>query len=71
MLNASGGVGVFAVQLARVLYDAEVVGTTGPNNLNFVRVSGEFVSLSLTAAKVVLGIGSNVHTVSIHLPSQA
>ena len=44
VLNASGGVGSMAVQLARVLYDAEVVGTTGPNNLNFVRVSGKIVA---------------------------
>ena len=39
VLNASGGVGSMAVQLARVLYDAYVVGNTGPNNLDFVKVS--------------------------------
>ena len=35
---ASGGVGIALVQLAKVLYSAHVVGTTGPKNLDFVKV---------------------------------
>lgn len=35
---ASGGVGVFAVQLAKQLFGSYVVGTTGPANLEFVKV---------------------------------
>lgn len=34
----SGGVGVFAVQLAKRLFDAFVVSTTGPSNVDFVKV---------------------------------
>ena len=34
----SGGVGVFAVQLAKHLFDAFVVSTTGPSNVDFVKV---------------------------------
>jgi NADPH:quinone reductase-like Zn-dependent oxidoreductase len=41
ILNASGGVGVFLVQLAKILYDdAFVVGTTGPKNIDFVKSLG-------------------------------
>lgn len=36
---ASGGVGIALVQLAKVLYGAYVVGTTGPKNLDFVKVT--------------------------------
>ena len=39
VLNASGGLESMAVQLAKALYDAYVVGVTGPNNLDFVKVS--------------------------------
>ena len=38
---ASGGVGIALVQLAKVLYGAYVIGTTGPKNLDFVKVSTE------------------------------
>ncbi|OAP55831.1 hypothetical protein AYL99_09983 [Fonsecaea erecta] len=37
--NASGGVGIWAVQLAKLI-GLYVVGTTGPNNLDFVRSLG-------------------------------
>ncbi|OQU98137.1 hypothetical protein CLAIMM_03962 [Cladophialophora immunda] len=37
--NASGGVGIWAVQLAKLI-NLYVVGTTGPNNLDFVRSLG-------------------------------
>jgi len=39
VLNASGRVGVFAVQLAKVVYDAYEVGVTGPDNVAFVKVT--------------------------------
>ena len=43
VLNASGGVGSMAVQLAKALYDAYVVGVTGPKNLDFVKVGNQGV----------------------------
>jgi NADPH:quinone reductase-like Zn-dependent oxidoreductase len=46
ILNASGGVGSMAVQLAKVLYDAEVVGTTGPDNVAFVKSLGVFEAVN-------------------------
>ena len=36
--SASGGVGVFAVQLAKLLHGSYVVGVSGPKNLDFVKV---------------------------------
>lgn len=37
---ASGGVGIALVQLAKILYGAHVVGTTGPKNIDFVKSIG-------------------------------
>ncbi|KAH0829596.1 hypothetical protein AYO21_07559 [Fonsecaea monophora] len=37
--NASGGVGIWAVQLAKLI-GLYVIGTTGPNNIDFVRSLG-------------------------------
>ena len=44
---ASGGVGIALVQLAKILYGAHVVGTTGPKNIDFVKVGAPTLRVRL------------------------
>lgn len=51
ILGAAGGVGSFAVQLAR-WKGAQIIGTAGPANLDFVRALGAQIVLDYTSASV-------------------
>lgn len=55
---ASGGVGVWAVQLARQA-GIEVVGTCGPSNLGFVLSLGADTVLDYTKTDLVVGVGED------------
>ncbi len=44
IIGASGGIGTFAVQMAKNVYEAEVTGVCGPSNVDLVRsIGADFV----------------------------